>query len=155
MAVQIPLKHGAVALIDEEDAERVLQRRWYAMRIGGNSYVASGYKSDRVLLHRFVLDAPADVFVDHRNGVRSDNRRCNLRLCTHPENMRNRKAPSHSKTGVKGVAQHGGRFRARIVVDGKQRVIGSFETLEQAARAYDAAATRHFGEFARLNYPVA
>ncbi|ASJ79287.1 HNH endonuclease [Curvibacter phage P26059B] len=95
------------------------------------------------------MDAPQGVFVDHINGNPSDNRRENLRFCTHAQNMQNSKVRSHSSTGVKGVQKHKNRYRALIRRDGKQVRLGSFTTIEEAKACYDAAALETFGEFAR------
>jgi hypothetical protein len=87
--------------------------------------------------------------VDHINGDRSDNRIANLRDCSHVENARNRKC--HSISGLKGVVAHGRKWKASIAVDGRDHYLGLFTTKEEAGAAYDAAARRLHGEFARLN----
>ena len=104
----------------------------------------------RELLHRIIMWAEVGQFVDHINGNPSDCRRENLRFVTHQQNMMNRKVHAHSRTGVKGVAIHRGGYRARIRVDGKQRSLGTYSTIEEAANAYKVAALKHFGEFARV-----
>lgn len=90
--------------------------------------------------------------VDHKNGVRSDNRWSNLREATQRQNSANMMR-RNNKTGVKGVIRYQGpkhvRFRANIMVDGHTNYLGSFKTLEAAAEAYRIAAEKHFGEFAR------
>ncbi len=89
--------------------------------------------------------------IDHINGVRTDNRILNLRLATNAQNMQNLRASNRSKTGVKGVFRCSatGRYRAQIVVDGKLKFLGRFDTVEEGAAAYAEAARRFFGEFAR------
>jgi hypothetical protein len=84
MTVEVPLSKGYVALIDEQDAERVLARRW---RIHTESrdltfiYAVSGFGAGRVVrMHRMIIDAPVGMLVDHLNGETLDNRRENLRL---------------------------------------------------------------------------
>ncbi len=96
--------------------------------------------------------------VDHINGNKLDNRRSNLRLANRSTNQANRGASYHNKSGLKGVchAPHTkDRWRAQITVRGHKMYLGTFTTPEEAARAYDQAAIQHFGEFARLNFPVA
>lgn len=95
--------------------------------------------------------------VDHINGDGLDNRRSNLRVCSHAENRRNskkvsgrRKLASHYK-GVSHPSKN--RWTASITVMWKTLHIGSFKTEIEAARAYDEAARNHHGVFARLNFP--
>ena len=84
--------------------------------------------------------------IDHVNGVRDDNRRCNLRECTHAENMQNRRTPSNNKSGHIGVSwsSAAGKWAARIQSSGKTYNIGVFSSVEDAASAYrEAKAIMH------------
>ena len=104
-------------------------------------------------VHRlaFLLQGlPIPAGVDHINGVRSDNRWCNLRPSTRQENSRNR-APTAGRSLPKGVyPTHGGnRYEARIGVDGRAKYLGVYDTPEEASAAYQAAAEKHFGDFVR------
>lgn len=85
--------------------------------------------------------------VDHRNGVRSDNRWLNLRDGTHAFNLQNeREARQHNQTGVLGVTPRAGKFRAQLCVNGKQRYLGTFPTAELAHAVYlEAKRTHHPG----------
>lgn len=95
-----------------------------------------------------------DQPIDHINGDMTDNRLCNLRLTTQQKNQHNRKGRSDVSSPFKGVGWHLGKWRAFIVLpDGTTKYLGRFAKEEDAARAYDAAASKHFGEFARLNFP--
>jgi hypothetical protein len=89
--------------------------------------------------------------IDHINGDRSDDRITNLRDCSQRENMRNMRG--HSSSGFKGVypSKNSSRWQASIFVDNAIVRLGTFATKEEAAAAYDAAARRHFGAFARTN----
>lgn len=91
---------------------------------------------------------------DHENTNRSDNRRENLRDATFSQNAMNAPAHADSGTGFKGVSFHlrDKKFQARIMIDGRETYLGYFDSCEDAARAYDAAARRHHGEFARTNF---
>jgi len=88
-------------------------------------------------------------FIDHRNGVRTDNRWRNLREATHAQNMQNSCQRSHSKNPFKGVRPTGasGKWMARITVRGKEKHLGSFETVQEARRAYLTAAKEHFTHY--------
>ncbi|WP_371417778.1 HNH endonuclease [Roseivivax sp. THAF197b] len=93
--------------------------------------------------------------IDHRNGDRTDNRWINLRAAEKSENCRNVKSRTGSTSSYLGVSFRRDRniWRAVIFTDGKQKFLGTYKSEEEAARAYDAAAIRHHGEFARLNFP--
>jgi hypothetical protein len=93
--------------------------------------------------------------VDHINGDSSDNRICNLRTATKSENHGNRVLISRVNTsGYRGVSLHkSGRWYAQLSKNGKHVLFKTFDNIEEAARAYDAAALEHFGEFAKLNFP--
>lgn len=159
--VEVPLTQGKVALIDDEDAERVLAFGWYyhVNKRTGKGYAQISTRAE-TLLHRFILDAPDGVLVDHKDGNTLDCRRRNLRIATSAQNVHNSIVPKHNVTGFKGVGYHQARaltrpacYRARIMLSGKRLQIGWFRTAEEAARAYDAKARELFGEFARLNFP--
>ena len=137
-------------LIDDEDYDRVSQHRWHVFCAGGPWYARASIDGTRVYLHRWLMDAPKDVHVDHRNGNGLDNCRENLRLCTHAENHHNRKP----KNRYKGVKWRSGGWYAHIGTSEKRYLhLGVFPTAEEAAHAYDRAAQEHFGEFAYLNFP--
>lgn len=96
---------------------------------------------------------PASMSIDHINGDPTDNRLVNLRLATHLQNMRNVKRPTHNTSGYKGVSWHrrDRRWRAQIKTGKVTKFLGNFTSKEEAASAYNMAAQRMFGEFARLN----
>lgn len=150
---KIDLGDGNNALVDAEDHERSTAHTW---RLRPDGYVQRTYtvgdRTKHELLHRFIMKAKAVDQVDFENGIRHDCRKENLRKATNQENCWNR-APRDGRR-FKGIELHRGKFRARIKRDGKTRYLGIFSTPEEAARAYDQAAVRLFGEFARLNFPV-
>jgi hypothetical protein len=96
-----------------------------------------------------------DAEIDHANGDRSDNRLVNLRAASRSQNQRNVSSRDGSTSDYLGVSwdKHRGKWHAKVTSDGQQIHIGRFESEEDAARAYDAAARRYHGEFARLNFP--
>ena len=160
----IKLIRGKKAIIDDEDFEQVSKQKWCALYDGHNWYAFRNkviqnkpYKQITESLHRFLLMPNKGQEVDHINGDTLDNRRCNLRVCTHAENTHNSRKP---KTGLtskyKGVDWYnpGKKFRARIhVYRVKRKSLGYFKDEIKAALAYDAAALKYYGEFARLNFP--
>ncbi len=89
MAERIPLTRGQFALVDDEDLPLVLGQRWYANRSSTGQYYA--INGQRLGMHRLITNCPKGLEVDHINHDTLDNRRSNLRVCTHKENMRNGK----------------------------------------------------------------
>ncbi len=154
----VPLSQGKVALIDAEDAERILAFKWslscrgYAFR---TRRVAERPGSMAIFMHRAIIDAPDGRHVDHANGDRLDNRRSNLRLATPSQNSANAKRPHDNRSGFKGVTllRKYGTWQAQIGANGGHFYLGRFASPEEAARAYDAAARYFFGEYARVNFP--
>lgn len=145
----LPVANGRFAVVDASDKEFVGSR--WCLNAGGYAYRHAVGKKP-ILLHQLILGvAPGGQFVDHINGDRLDNRRCNLRFVDIYQSNRNR-GPQRGRK-LKGFVVVNGRFLARIRVDGgKVLHIGSYSSEIEAARAYDAAARRHHGEFARLNF---
>jgi hypothetical protein len=88
--------------------------------------------------------------IDHINGIRDDNRIANLRLATASQNNQNKTVSNKNTSGIKGVSLLNGKWRACIYVDRKQIHLGSFESKEAAAAAYEQHARTHFGEFAKI-----
>lgn len=143
------------------DAEDLCLLDGRSITVGKNGYVTVGAShkettKSTIQLSRIIMDAPQDKEVDHISGDKLDNRKANLRLCTHSENMWNRKRQSISGQPYKGVfvrkdKQSKRKWRARIWVNGKSHSVGYFLTPEEAATAYNTMAVKYFGEFARLN----
>ncbi len=108
-----------------------------------------------VYLHRLLLKPPDGYFVDHINMDRLDNRRCNLRVATKAQNSYNRPARTDNTSGYKGVwlrcDAKTKAWIAEIRVNGKKVHIGTYSTKEAAALAYNDAAKKYHGVFARLN----
>ena len=95
------------------------------------------------------MNAQAGVSVDHRNGDGLDNRRSNLRPCSHSQNMCSQKKNITNKSGFKGVnfCKQQKRWRADITSQGKRYNLGRYDTKEEAKKAYDKKAKKLFGSF--------
>jgi hypothetical protein len=121
-------------MIDADDYESVVAAGiWTAYRPNrkyGSLYV---YSTNRNIgaLHRFLMQPSSGLVVDHINGDTLDNRRENLRICTHVENLRKAKVSVRNRTGVKGVSHHRGGYYAKL----SNTYLGYFPTIEQAAAA--------------------
>jgi len=141
---------GQEVIVDRRDEQLLTRHRWGIY--DGYVLAGDGRKGGSALLrlHRLVAQAAMDRIVDHKNGNGLDNRRDNLRQCEHFENMANRRK-IQGKVPYKGVHLNNGRYKAKIMVRGKDIYLGRFDDPRQAARAYDEAALRHFGEFAATN----
>jgi hypothetical protein len=152
---KLVLPCGRVAWIDYADAALVLPFNLFAgFRGNGLIYVecrARAPEKKRIMLHKLLTGWDR---TDHKDGDGLNNRRSNLRPCTHAQNMRNGK--KRTTRPFKGVFQSAsGKWFAQICVDHKRVYGGSFEKPEDAAKKYDELAATHHGEFARLNFPVA
>ncbi len=111
-------------------------------------------------MHRLIMGSPKGMLVDHidRNGL--NNRKENLRICTRSQNGMNRIRNKNGTSKYKGVSwcvqpRCISKWYATIRLNGKDKFLGKFLVEEDAARAYDKAALEIFGEFARLNFPLA
>lgn len=159
MVCEIPISPNKVTLVDDEDAAAVLRLKWQASTNNHRVWYArrpfwSGGRRRTVLLHRWLLDAPAGALVDHINGDGLDNRRANLRLCNHSQNAANALWVTRGKSGYRGVFYDASkrRWQAEIKVRGVVHRLGRYRDPVLAALAYDAAAAEHFGEFATLTF---
>lgn len=148
----IPLTQGMFAIVDDGDFDYLMQWKWnydgrYAKRgITGNKKAANMY------MHAQIMQTPKGMQTDHINKNTLDNRRCNLRICTKNENMRNRGKNKNNTSGYKGVAKCGNNWVAYIIVDRKKIHIGVFKSILDAAKAYDAAAKTYHKEYSNTNF---
>ncbi len=152
----VPLTRGMSARIDAVDVALVAGYNWYGEpRYDGIGWYAMRTRNKRLLqMHRVILgieDKP-EMLPDHRDGDGLNNTRANLRSATREQNALNRRSFRNS-TGFKGVslAVNTGKYVATITVGKKSKQLGSHDTAELAARAYDLAAIAAHGEFATTN----
>lgn len=158
---EIPLTKGRAAIVDAADFDWLSEHKWSLNRGSADRQTAYAVHHCKiagqrriVTMHRLIIGAKPGQLVDHINGDGLDNRRANLRLCNHTQNMRNRRVARTNKTGFKGVLLAEGRYRVSITEDGRQVSLGGFGDPITAARAYDLGAIERFGEFARLNFSL-
>jgi hypothetical protein len=152
--VEVPLGGGMVAVIDPLDVRKCAPYRWYPVKqYASNTYYAVTKRGGVCLsMHRLIVNAPDDRQVDHIDRDGLNNQRHNLRVATAIQNGANRAASSLNPTGLKGVRiLESGRFAAQINRGGARKSLGTFDTPEEAALAYNYEAIRQDGEFARPN----
>lgn len=158
MTVQIIRKFKPM-MFDVSDWALVSEHRWHVNTYG---YAASSVYNDGKLtgviyMHRLILGVnDPKIIVDHKNRIRTDNRKENLRLTDPSGNARNTSSSGKCKyLGVTqrtpGPYQKEPRYVARIRASGKNKYLGTFKSEEEAALAYNRAAIQYFGEFASLN----
>lgn len=144
--------------IDGEDFVKVKKYTWWLnySKHTDSFYIDSEYKDNKkrikVKLHRYLVDCPEGMVVDHIDGNTLNNCRSNLRICKLSENSRNRKDTSSSSV-YKGVflIKRDNVYTAAIRYENNLIYLGRFKNEANAAKAYNEAAIKYFGEFARLN----
>lgn len=151
----IPLTRGYVAVVDDEDYEWLVQWNWSYCEShpGLMGYAVRSSYDEMIYMHRAILSAPTGIRVDHANLDTLDNRRSNLRLATRSQQGMHRSKRVGGSSYYKGVCwdTQKGKWRAYIMKENRQTHLGLFTVEADAARAYNTAAQRFFGAFARLN----
>jgi hypothetical protein len=148
----VPLTKGRFALVDSSDYERVVSSgQWHYARGYAVKQVKIKDKYRQILLHRFIMEAKSGEIIDHADGDGLNNCRSNLRICTHSENMRNRRISKNNTTGYKGVVFNGSSWVAQMRHNKETIYLGSYPDPILAAKAYNAAALERQGAFAKLN----
>ncbi len=156
---KIPLTQGKYATVDDEDFERLSKYKWQVVSFPHTSYAVTTMDKrpnrKTIRMHRMIMQAKADQEIDHRNGIGLDNRKCNLRFCTHSQNEHNRRKMAKATSKYKGVSWHKYRskWRAMIKLNYKSFELGHFNNELDAAKTYDQKARELFGDFANLNFP--
>jgi len=169
-----------VTIVDDEDYEKVMERKWYVWESGsGKHYAMSSCKHRSI--HRLVMDAPNGFDIDHINGDPLNNRKENLRICTRAQNAQNRPLRKDSASGYKGVYEVKKPIRSKYIKKSGEvtyhesmpkkrfcayigdpdtpsrkkmsKKLGYFHTAEEAAECYDRKAIEMYGEFAQVNFP--
>jgi len=158
---RIYLGEGKLTILNSADYYRLKKFKWHVFACKGKFYaerfaLIKNTWTKRIFMHRQIMKAPKGKLVDHRNGDSLDNRRENLRLATWMQNRQNRRK-TKSKTSSKyrglGLSRNRKKWIMRLKHKGKIVATGRFDNEIDAAKAYDEAARKYFGQFARLNFP--
>jgi hypothetical protein len=155
--IKLQNSSDVVALVDDEDYERLQKYRWllspkgYIIRYEGPSNARVQYR-----MHNEVLNLLPNSGVDHIDNAKWNNTKENLRVVTHSVNSQNKLTSGRNTTGYKGVSFDSTRcsykkFKASIGKDGKVKTLGYFETAKEAADAYDKQALEIYGSSALTN----
>jgi len=134
----IPLTKGQYALVDDEDFEWLNSKKWqvnefgYATTVLSLGKVGGNWKRQRVHMHRLVAMTPSDKVTDHINGVKTDNRKVNLRVCMPRENSYNRNSGVLNSSGYHGVTwnDYHKKWVAAAMIDKRHHCFGHFDTKE-------------------------
>lgn len=145
----IKATNGAEFLVDDDDYERVVQHKW---GVYGKNYLQDTLNK-KILLHRFITNCPNGLEVDHKDHNPLNNQKSNLRVCTRSQNHMNSNLQKGTTSKYKGVSwkKSAKRWYAYIKINCKTIHLGCFVSEEEAARAYNDAASQYFGDFVLLN----
>lgn len=156
----IPLTQGKVALVDDADYDWLNKHKWCAHQDSHTFYAVreirmAKNKQATERMHRLILGLqPGDKrLTDHKDGNGLNNQRANLRICTTMQNQQSQRNLRVSTSKYKGVfwRRDTHRWRSQIRLNKKKIYLGCFDSEVDAAKAYDVAATEHYGEFALTN----
>jgi hypothetical protein len=155
---EITLTQGKVAMVDGGDFEYLNQFKWYARKNGCCYYALRhlyGKYGKPITMHFEIMgQPPKGMLQDHKDGNGLNNQKGNLRFCTVAQNQWNSAKQKDNQSGYKGVHLAKGRrkWTAQIMVNGEKKYLGRFHTPQEAAIAFNEAALKYHGEFARLNH---
>jgi hypothetical protein len=135
---------------DLEDYDKIKDFKWHISKEG---YVRTQVNHERIYLHRLVMDAKKDDYIDHINHNTVNNIKSNLRKCTQQENMRNRNVSKSSKSNVLGVywAEERQKWLVQIQLSENKKIsLGRYKNFDEAVKVRKEAEIKYFGEFAPI-----
>jgi len=159
MTIKIKLSDGFYAIVDDIDAD-LNNKNWccknqtdrstqYAQRSNNDGTTSLMH---RVILSRIIgKELSSNELTDHIDGNGLNNKRNNLRVANYSQNQANRGPQKNNKTGYKGVHEEKGKYRVQVYCNGKNKHVGYFDDIHEAARAYNEKAVKLFGKFAWVN----
>lgn len=158
MAKEIQLTQGYSTIVDDKYYNDLIKYKWHVSKNSNNDYYARRRYSNKLLnMHRIIMKLAGfninGFIIDHINGNTLDNRIENLRLANKSQNTINSKISKHNTSGFKGVSwdKSTQKWVVRIKANNIQYNLGRFIDKIHAAKVYNEAALKYFGEFARLN----
>lgn len=149
-----------IAKVDDDDFCLINQFKWQS-EPHGRTYRCFRHRKNsddqslpnKIFMHRFIMSPKKGQIIDHIDGDGLNNQRLNLRFCTHSQNIMNGPSRLGSSSKYLGVSWHAlnKKWKVQIQHKGKNNHIGTYESEEEAALAYNVCASFMFGAFARLN----
>jgi len=142
MTKEILLSQGKVALVDDADFARLSLFKWHKFEHGKTTYVITRCKMSgrrKIYIHSLIMPASKGFEIDHINGNGLDNRRENLRVVTHRENMQNRHVPKSSKYPGVNWNKNAKMWQSLICINRKTRHLGYFLDEWEAFHEHDVA----------------
>jgi len=160
MSKEIQLTQGQIAIVDDEDFDWLDQWKWKASKQRNNDWYAArrprrgNRKKGHIFMHRLILNPSEGMQTHHIDHNGLNNQRANLRIVTAAQNQYNQRPQKKKSSHFKGVhwASDRRKWRAQIMVNGRTYRLGQFLSECEAAKAYDNAALRYFGEYAYANF---
>jgi hypothetical protein len=137
---EIELTQAKFALVDDEDYEKLIKYKWYAYKgcstyySGRNDYVYG--KRKNILMHRVIMNEPINMLIDHIDGNGLNNCKSNLRIVTQRQNLQNRHTTKSSQYAGVYWKKDAKKWIAKMYINKKHKYIGSFDTEEEAHKAY-------------------
>lgn len=147
-------------MVDDEDYDYLNQWKWHAAKVKHlyyavrNSLYRDNPKRTQIQMHVVINKTPKGLLTDHIDGNGLNNQKANLRTCDYSENNKNTRSRKDSTSIYLGVRllKTGNQYASCLQVNGKNKLnLGVFKNQEEAAEAYNDAAKKHYGEFAKLN----
>lgn len=159
--IKIPLGGGRYAQIDDKNYRLVSKHIWSALKDGRTFYAIThtklrNGKTTILKMHRLIMNVTkSQIQVDHKDNDGLNNQEINLRLCTQSQNNMNSVKRKGTRSIYKGVSwvESRNKWGARIGMSNQIIFLGYFSEEVNAGKAYDKAARKYFGEFARPNFP--
>ncbi|MCP4610505.1 MAG: hypothetical protein GY845_17490 [Planctomycetes bacterium] len=152
-AAKLHVGRNKIAIVDLDMLPLLSPYKWNYNGIrNGKGYASTKIDGTDVRMHQLIMGVIKGKEIDHINGNSLDNRRENLRHCTHGVNLQNKAGWGYSK--YKGVSRYKNKFQAHIMKEGKSYHLGTFNNDVDAAKAYDKKARELYGKDAYINYPI-
>jgi hypothetical protein len=157
---KIDLGDDVYTIVDQDVYYRLGHHKWHLRGSNAKKFYAvrdvktGPGRTKQLGLHREIMNEPKGLLVDHKNGNSLDNRIANLHSATWSENAQNRPKKQNTSSRFKGVSFHKQykKWGATICYQGKNILLGWFVNEIDAAKAYDRAALKYYGEFAKVNF---
>ena len=143
------------SLIDVSSIDLLKKSKWSVHTNNGKKYARQTSLYGRRFMHHVIMGKKEGLEVDHINGDGLDNRKSNLRFCTHRENLLNKGFYKNNKTGFKGIGFIDGLGYYGVIhlANGHKKRSKKFSNAIDAAKARDELAKKFYGKFTRLNFP--